>query len=59
MTKELEETLSHTWTLRNTLKTVLAPEVVDYIMTLIAQDGAHRKSIALCEELEKEQSEEK
>lgn len=59
MTKELEEVLSHTWTLRNTLKTVLAPEVVDYIMTLIAQDGAHRKFVALCEEFEKEQSEEK
>jgi hypothetical protein len=59
MTKELEETLSHTWTLRNTLKTVLAPEVVDYIMTLVAQDSAHRKFVALCEEFEKEQSEEK
>lgn len=59
MTKELEEVLSHTWTLRNTLKTVLAPEVVDYIMTLIAQDSAHRKFVALCEEFEKEQSEEK
>lgn len=59
MTKELEEALSHTWTLRNTLKTVLAPEVVDYIMTLVAQDSAHRKFVALCEEFEKEQSEEK
>ena len=59
MTKELEEVLSHTWTLRNTLKTVLAPEVVDYIVSLIAQDGAHRKFIALCEEFEKKQSEEK
>ena len=59
MTKELEETLSHTWTLRNTLKTVLAPEAVDYIMTLVAQDSAHRKFVALCEEFEKEQSEEK
>jgi hypothetical protein len=59
MTKELEEVLSHTWTLRNTLKTVLAPEVVDYIITLIAQDSAHRKFVALCEEFEKEQSEEK
>lgn len=59
MTKELEEVLSHTWTLRNTLKTVLAPEVVDYIMTLVAQDSAHRKFVALCEEFEKEQSEEK
>lgn len=58
MTKELEEALSHTWTLRNTLKTVLAPEVVDYIMTLVAQDSAHRKFVALCEEFEKEQSEE-
>jgi hypothetical protein len=59
MTKELEEALSHTWTLRNTLKTVLVPEVVDYIMTLVAQDSAHRKFVALCEEFEKEQSEEK
>ena len=59
MTKELEEVLSHTWTLRNTLKTVLAPEVVDYIMTLIAQDSAHRKFVVLCEEFDKEQSEEK
>ena len=55
MTKELEEALSHTWTLRNTLKTVLAPEAVDYIMALVAQDGAHRKFVALCEEFEKEQ----
>lgn len=55
MTKELEEALSHTWTIRNTLKTVLAPEMVDYIMYLIAQDSAHRKYLAFCEEWEKEQ----
>lgn len=55
MTKELEEALSHTWTLRNTLKTVLAPEMVDYIMSLIAQDSAHRKYEALCAEFETEQ----
>ena len=59
MTKELEEALSHTWTIRNTLKTVLAPEMVDYIMSLIAQDSAHRKYEALCAEFEKEQEENK
>ena len=48
MTKELEEALSHTWTIRNTLAKVFAPEMVDYLMTLIAQDSAHRKYVALC-----------
>jgi hypothetical protein len=49
MTKELEEMLSHTWTLRNTLKMSLAPELVDHIMSLIVQDNARRKLEAFME----------
>ena len=55
MTKELEEFLSRTYTIRTQLKTVFQLEVVDHIMKLIAQDNASRKLQKLSEEYEKEQ----
>jgi hypothetical protein len=55
MTKELDEFLSRTYTIRTQLKTVFQLEVVDHIMRLIAQDNASRKLQKLSEEYEKEQ----
>lgn len=55
MTKELDEFLSRTYTIRAQLKTVFQLEVVDHIMRLIAQDNASRKLQKLSEEYEKEQ----
>ena len=49
MTKELEEFLSSTFILRQTLLRVMSVEAVDYILTLIAKDGAHRKLMKLME----------
>jgi len=54
ITPELEEFLSHTYTIRTQLKAVFQPEVVDHIMRLIAQDNAARKLQKLSEEYEKE-----
>lgn len=54
MTKELEEFLSRTYTIRTQLKAVFQPEVVDHIMKLIVQDNAARKLQKLSEEYEKE-----
>ena len=50
MTKELEEFLSSTFILRQTLLKVMSADAVDYILTLIAKDGAHRKLMKLVEE---------
>lgn len=50
MTSELEELLHSTFILRQTLSKVLQPEAVNYIMELIAKDGAHRKLMKLLEE---------
>lgn len=50
MTPELEEFLHNTFKLRQTLLQVLPKEAVDYIMELIAKDGAHRKYLKLIEE---------
>lgn len=51
MTPELEEFLHNTFKLRQTLSQVLPKEAVDYIMELIAKDGAHRKYLELTKEL--------
>lgn len=58
MTPELEQFFHNTFVLRQTLSKVLPPEAVNYIMELIARDGAHRKYIKLMEEFEKEASSE-
>ena len=50
MSPELEEFLHSTFKLRQTLSQVLPKEAVDYIMELIAKDGAHRKYLKLIEE---------
>lgn len=54
ITSELEEFLSHTYTIRTQLKAIFQPEIVDYIMKLIVQDNAARKLQKLSEEYEKE-----
>ena len=58
MSPELEEFLHNTFKLRQTLSQVLPQEAVDYIMELIAKDGAHRNYLKLIEDLEKEASSE-
>lgn len=50
MTPELEEFLHNIFKLRQTLSQVLPKEAVDYIMELIAKDGAHRKYLKLIED---------
>ena len=50
MSPELEELLHSSFRLRQTLSQVLPKEAVDYIMELIAKDGAHRKYLKLIEE---------
>ena len=52
MSPELEELLHATFTLRKTLQQVLPPDAVNYIIDLIAKDGAHRKFLKLTEENE-------
>jgi hypothetical protein len=49
---ELEKLLEGSFKLRATLEQVLSKEAVDYIMLLIAKDGAHRKYLKLAEEPE-------
>jgi hypothetical protein len=50
MTPELEEFLESSFKLRKLLEQVLPKEAVDYILTLIAKDGAHRKFLKITEE---------
>ena len=50
MSPELEELLSKDFVLRQKLITILPAEAVDYILELIAKDGAHRKYLKLTEE---------
>ena len=52
MSPELEELLHSSLILKQTLSKVLSPEAVNYIMELIAKDGAHRKYLKLTEETE-------
>ena len=52
MSPELEELLHSTFKLRQALSQVMPKEAVDYIMELIAKDGAHRKYLKLTEETE-------
>ena len=50
MTPELEELLNKTLILRQALSQVLPMEAVNYILELIAKDGAHRKYLKLVED---------
>ena len=50
MSPELEKFLSSSFKLRQTLEQVLPKEAVDYIMLLIAKDGAHRNFVKFTEE---------
>ena len=50
MSPELEELLHSTFKLRQTLSQILPPEAVNYIMELIAKDGAHRNYLKLTED---------
>jgi hypothetical protein len=50
MSPELEELLHSSFKLRRTLTQVLPQEAVNYIMELIAKDGAHRKYLKPTEE---------
>ena len=53
MSPELEELLHSTFVLRQILSaTTLSKEAVDYILELVAKDGAHRKYLKLTEETE-------
>lgn len=45
MTAELENFLANSFKLRKTLEQCMPKEAVDYIMILIAKDGAHRKLV--------------
>ena len=47
MTKELEELLESSFILKQRLTPVLPPDAVEYILDLIAKDGAHRKLLKL------------
>jgi hypothetical protein len=54
LTPELEELLSSSYKVRKALEQVLPKEAVDYIINLIAKDGAHRRFLKLTEEIENE-----
>lgn len=50
MIAELEKLLESTYKLRKTLQKALPPEAVDYLIGLVAKDGAHRKYLKIVEE---------
>ncbi len=50
LSSELEDILASTFKLRKILEQVLPQEAVDYILNLIAKDGAHRKFLKITEE---------
>ena len=52
MSPELEELLESSFRVRKLLEQVLTKEATDYIMSLIARDGAHRKYLKIVEENE-------
>ena len=53
MSPELEEFLESSFKLRKLLEQVLSKEAVDYILTLVARDAAHRKFLKITEEKDK------
>ena len=52
MDPELEKILENSFRLRQALEQVLPKNAVDYILTLLAKDGAHRKFLRRMEEAE-------
>jgi hypothetical protein len=56
LSPEIEELLSSSFKLRKAFEQVLPKEAIDYILNLIAKDGAHRNFLKLTEENENEQS---
>lgn len=50
MTAELENLLGNSYKLRKILSQSLPQEAVDYILELIAKDGAHRKYLKIVED---------
>ena len=50
MTAELEEFLQNSFALRKTLQQTLPKEAIDYILEIIAKDGAHQKYVKIVEE---------
>ena len=52
LSPELEEILYNTFRLQQVLAQVLPKEAVDYILTLIVKDGAHRNYLKIVEETE-------
>ena len=52
MSPELEEFLANSFKLRKAFEQILPPKAVDYMMHLIAKDGAHRKYLKIVEENE-------
>jgi hypothetical protein len=52
MNTELEELLESSFKMRKLLEQVLPKEAVDYILNLLAKDGAHRKYLKIVGENE-------
>ena len=50
LSPEIEEVLENSFTLRKVLEQVLPKEAVDYILNLLAKDGAHRRFLKITEE---------
>ena len=50
LSPEIEELLSSSFKLRKAFEQVLPKEAVDYILLLIARDGAHRNFLKLTED---------
>lgn len=50
LSPELETFLEGSFKLRKLLEQVLPKDAVDYILMLVAKDGAHRKFLKLTEE---------
>ena len=52
MSSELEKLLESTYKLRGILSQVLNQEAVDYLITLVVKDNAHRKFLKLTDEVD-------
>ena len=57
MSEELKELLGSTFVLRQRLAAVLPPDAVDYLVGLVARDGAHRRMEEICAEVVEEVTE--
>ena len=50
MSPEIEDLLESSYKLRKVLEPVLPREAIDYILELVAKDGAHRKYLKIIKE---------